>query len=90
MLDGIHRRADTVLKMPGSTQDLSDHQIATLGEWLVTRYGNPAAKVTDAQVAKLRRGGSPSSFVPIAQGAIGVGAALLATIVAWLLRRRKR
>lgn len=91
MLDGVHRRGDTVLKMPGFAQDMSDHELATLGRWLVTRYGNPAAKVTDAQVADLRVGGRPPNFAAILQAAIGVGAAIIVTIVAWLLwRRRKR
>ena len=76
--------------MPGFAQDMSDHELATLGQWLVTRYGNPAAKVTDAQVTKLRHGGTSSNFVTIVQVAIGVVAAIVVTIVALLLGRRKR
>ena len=89
MLDGIHRRGNTVLKMPGSAQDMSDHQIATLGQWLVTRYGNPAATVTDAQVARLRQG-ERSHLVPIVQAATGAGAVIAVTIVALWWRRRNR
>jgi mono/diheme cytochrome c family protein len=90
MLDGIQRRGNSVLLMPGLAQDMSDHELATLGQWLVTRYGNPAAKVTDAQVAELRLGGRPSYFAPMVQAAIGIGAAIIVTIVAWSLRRRRK
>jgi len=89
MLDGIHRRGDTVLPMPGFAQHMTDHQLATLGAWLVVRYGNPAAKVTDAQITNLRQGGSPSHLVPVVQAAIGVGAVIAVAIIALLLRRRK-
>jgi mono/diheme cytochrome c family protein len=90
MLDGIQRRRNTVLLMPASAQDMNDHELATLGQWLVTRYGNPAARVTDAQVAKLRHGGGSSALVPLAQAGIVVGAAIIVTIIAWLLWRRQR
>lgn len=53
MLHGIERHgADSV--MPAFAQELSDKQIATLGNYLLSSYGNPAAKVTEQQVAALR------------------------------------
>jgi mono/diheme cytochrome c family protein len=89
MLDGIHRRGDTVLPMPGFAQDMTDHQLATLGAWLVVRYGNPAAKVTEAQVANLRQGGGPSYLVPVVQALIGIGAAVVIAIIVLGVRRRR-
>jgi mono/diheme cytochrome c family protein len=90
MLGGIRRQGEIdELPMPGFAQ-LSDRQLATLGTWLVQRYGNPAAKVTDAQVARLRRGGGPSYLAPIAQAAIGIGAVVVVMVIALLVRRRRR
>lgn len=91
LLHGIERHgADTV--MPGFAQELSDKQITTLGNYLLTSYGNPAAKVTEPQVAQLRApatAGADSSMLTLAR--VGMGAALLVLLglLAWLLRRRK-
>lgn len=91
LLHGIERHgADTV--MPGFAQELSDKQITTLGNYLLTSYGNPAAKVTEPQVAQLRdlaNAGADSSLLTLAR--VGMGAALLVLLglIAWLLRRSK-
>lgn len=91
LLYGIERHgADTV--MPGFAQELSDKQITTLGNYLLTSYGNPAAKVTEPQVAQLRNpatAGTDSSLLTLAR--VGMGAALVVLLVltVWLLRRRK-
>lgn len=88
-LDGIPRRGNAVLKMPGFANTLSDRQIATLDAWLLVRYGNPAVKVTADQVSALRRGGKSSHLVEIVQGAIAVGAAVVLVLLVAVARRRR-
>jgi mono/diheme cytochrome c family protein len=57
ILDGIHLPAQgNGVIMPGFRDVMSDTQIATLGNYLMTAYGNPAGKVTTEQVAVLRSG----------------------------------
>lgn len=91
LLHGIERHGvDTV--MPGFAHELTDTQITTLGNYLLTNYGNPAAKVTQAQVAQLRdpaTAGADSSLLRLARVGMGVGLLVVLAIIAWLLRRRK-
>jgi len=57
ILDGIHLPAQgNGVTMPGFRKVMSDTQVATLGNYLMTAYGNPAGKVTAEQVADLRSG----------------------------------
>ncbi|CAM5488366.1 c-type cytochrome [Rhodanobacter lindaniclasticus] len=92
ILEGIHRRTgDPGVHMPGFAHELSDQQIATLGNYLTLHYGNPAARITASQVANLRAGGAPSHLVALARLAMVVVIALiLAIIVLWRRRRRQR
>lgn len=55
ILDGIHRvsKGDE-LRMPGFAGELSDRQIATLGNYLTRSFGNSAATVSANQVKELR------------------------------------
>jgi len=75
--------------MPAFGKVLSDQQAATLGSYVVHRYGNPAATVTAAQVAMLRAGGPQSSLAGIVRGAMLVVLVLLVLLVAWLVSRRR-
>ncbi|GGH67235.1 cytochrome c [Comamonas phosphati] len=91
LLHGIERyEADTV--MPGFAHELTDTQITTLGNYLLTNYGNPAAKVTQSQVAQLRdpaTAGADSGLLMLARVGMGAGLLVVLAIIAWLLRRRK-
>ena len=88
MLDGIQRHTTTSeMLMPGFRNTLSDQQIATLGTYLATQYGNPATTVTSAQVKELRSGGS-SNLVALVQG--GMAVAVLVLIAAIFFLRRKK
>jgi mono/diheme cytochrome c family protein len=40
--------------MPAFRYDLNDAQIAALTNYVTAQFGNPAAKVTEQDVAKLR------------------------------------
>jgi mono/diheme cytochrome c family protein len=90
MLDGIRWHTDdSGVHMPGFAHELSDRQIATLGNWLLQHYGNPAATVSVEQVRTLRAGGAPSHLVLLARLAIAAIVLLLIIVIFWLLRRRK-
>lgn len=90
ILEGIRwQTGDSGVHMPGFAGDLSDQQIANLGNYLTLRYGNPAARITATQVANLRSGGAPSHLVALARLAMVVVLLLiLAIIVLWRRRRR--
>ncbi|MCP8894533.1 c-type cytochrome [Shinella daejeonensis] len=91
ILDGLRRQPEVL--MPGFARELSDTQIATLGSYLVQHFGNPAAQVTQSQVAALRNGGSATSdLVTLARTALAVGvvaAIVLLGLIILALRRRK-
>ncbi|NKJ46498.1 cytochrome C [Burkholderia sp. SG-MS1] len=90
MLDGVHRQdsAPDVL-MPAFGRLLSDQQIATLGNYLLKQYGNPAASVTEEQVKTLRAGGAASPLMTIARVGMAVAALVVLGILFLLIRRRR-
>jgi mono/diheme cytochrome c family protein len=89
MLQGIHRETEPPeIPMPGFAK-LSDRELATLGAYVVRRYGNPAAIVTVEQVATLRGGGAPSRLVLLVQVAMAVGILAIAAAIVFLARRRR-
>ena len=91
MLHGI-QRVGTDSVMPGFADELSDVQITTLGNYLLSNYGNPEAKVSEQQVAQLRdtaEVGVDKSLLALARVGLAVGALVVLGILAWLLRRRK-
>jgi mono/diheme cytochrome c family protein len=91
MLHGVHRvGADSV--MPGFAHELTDTQIATLGNYLLTSYGNHEAKVTEPQVVKLRdpaTAGADNTLVTLARAGIAAGVIVVLAFMVWLLRRRR-
>ena len=91
LLHGIERHgADSV--MPGFAHELTDKQITSLGNYLLTSCGNPSAKVTEQQVAQLRdpaAAGSGSSLLTLARIGMAVGVIVVLALIAWLVRRRK-
>ena len=92
MLHGIQRH-DANSVMPGFAAELSDKQIATLGNFLLATYGNPDAKVTQEQVAALRdpaTAGMDSSLVTLARIAIAVVVIVVLALIVWLLSRGSR
>ncbi|ART56559.1 cytochrome C [Acidovorax carolinensis] len=91
MLHGIHR-VGTDSVMPGFAHELTDVQITMLGNYLLTSYGNPAAKVTEAQVAQLRDPAQPTGggLLLLARVGVGIGVFVVLALMAWLLRRQRR
>ncbi len=89
MLDGTQRGgAKPGVAMPSFAQ-LSDRQLAILGTWLATRYGNPDARVTEGQVRTLRGGGPSSNIVTITRVALAVVVGSILAVV-WIFFPRKR
>ncbi|CAL62680.1 Putative cytochrome c [Herminiimonas arsenicoxydans] len=90
ILDGIQRHTATSdILMPDFRNTLSDQQIATLGTYLSAQYGNPAAKVTAAQVKELRSGGT-SNLVALVQGGMAVAVLVLIAALFFFMRRKRR
>lgn len=90
MLEGIARGpGGREVVMPAFGKVLSDEQAATLGTYVVQRYGNPAAAVTAAQVAELRAGGPRSSLAGVVFGVI-VALIVVLVLLALLIARRRR
>jgi mono/diheme cytochrome c family protein len=87
MLQGLHRGD---ILMPGFASLLSDTQMATLGTYLITYFGNPAATVTASEVKTLRAGTSQSLLVPLAQIGIAVGVLVVLAIIAFIVLRFRR
>ena len=88
ILGGLHRQPDVL--MPGFARELSDTQVATLGNYLLQHFGNPSAKVTAAQVAALRAGPVQSNLVIFVQAGLAVGTLVVLSLIVLLLRRRGR
>lgn len=94
MLDGIQREQHGTeameTRMPAFRKVLSDQQIATLATYLTATYGNPAVKLTPAQVATLRAGGAGSGLVTLARAGMAAGVIALLLLCFWMAKRRKR
>lgn len=95
MLEGIRWRTDgSGTRMPGFGDELSDRQVATLGNYLTRHFGDPAATVTAARVAALRAGGAPTHLVLLARILVALILLILALIVAAIViafaRRHRR
>lgn len=94
ILDGIHWQTDgSGTRMPAFASELSDRQIATLGTYLTTHFGNPAAHVTVSQVATLRAGGAPTHLILLARILLLIVLIIIVAIIVWLVRmftRRSR
>ena len=88
ILEGVHPQPDTPdLLMPGFAGELSDHQIATLGGYLLQHFGDPKARVTAEQAGKLRSGSTSSFLLVAARVGIAVVGVLILVIVALFLFR---
>jgi mono/diheme cytochrome c family protein len=87
ILDGVHLPAQgNGVIMPGFRNVMSDTQMATLSNYLIKAYGNPAGKVTVEQVAALRNGApvGPDSGARLLLAA-RIGMAIVGLIVLLIL-----
>lgn len=101
ILFGLHRTVgETVAFMPAFGADasytdrLSDQDIADVSNYVLTNYGNPAVRVTPADVVRIRDGGEKPLIVKLAPiagpAAIVVALIFIAVIGLLLFRRRSR
>lgn len=88
-LEGLRRHPEVL--MPGFAKELSDTQVATLSNYLIQHFGNPAAQVTAAQVTTLRSGGATSAWlVWAARIGLAVGALVVVAMLLFLFARSGR
>lgn len=87
ILEGVQRQPDVF--MPAFDKTLSDAQIATLGNFVLQRFGNPQAKITTDQVETLRDGGAKSFLLTAARIAIGAAGLVLVLAILFLFRQRR-
>lgn len=91
ILHGLRRQPDVL--MPGFADQLSDKQVATLGAYLIDKFGNPAAKVTVDQVKMIRAGaaGTDTRLVRAAQAAtVIIPILIIALLLIWIRKRQGR
>jgi mono/diheme cytochrome c family protein len=77
----------------GRTSDanpLSDRDIVTLGNYVLTRYGSADTTITEQQVAEERRGGPSSPLLALARGCIAAAAVVVFLVIAFLIFQRRR
>lgn len=95
ILQGIHWFGDGhEMHMPGFAHELTDQQIATLGNYLIEMYGNPAAELSEGQVSALREGTAQAQGQPdlllLARIGLLVGVLVVLLVIGLVLRRRKK
>ena len=75
---------------PTDANPLSDRDIATLGNYVLTHYGAVGVTITEQQVAEVRRGGPSSPLLMLARGGMAAGAVVVVLGVALVLFRRRK
>jgi mono/diheme cytochrome c family protein len=77
-----------------SVNPLTNVEVASLSNFILTHYGNAALTVTPEDVQKIRQGGPSSSLTTYARIGMGGGAAvvllLFVTLIFWLRGRGRR
>ncbi|ARU95449.1 c-type cytochrome [Tatumella citrea] len=97
ILNGVNRTTrDGQVFMPGfghhpnDINNLTDEQIASLANYVLTTYGKPSKPVTAAMVATVRQGGPGSSLVLLARFGIAAGVVVVLILLGfWVVRRKK-
>ncbi|SEA42136.1 c-type cytochrome [Acidovorax soli] len=88
ILQGVPRHGrDTI--MPAFARELSDPQIATLGNYLLKEYGNPNAQVTERQVAQLRGNAQDHKLLLLARVGLAAGALVVLLFLGWAVSRSR-
>ena len=71
-------------------QSLTDEQIASIANYVLKQYGNPAVSVTPAYVAQARSGGEKPVLAKLPHFIVPVGVAALLVLIALLVWWRSR
>ena len=69
---------------------LSDHDIAVLGNYVLTRYRSADTSITEPQVAEERRGGPSSPLIALARDGMAAAAVVVGLGIALLIFRRRK
>ena len=72
---------------------LSDAQIASISNYVLTEYGNPRVQVSSEDVAQARRGGATpllAKVQPFMVWIMAIAVLLVLMLIVLLLRRRRR
>ncbi|WP_235037676.1 MULTISPECIES: cytochrome c [unclassified Novosphingobium] len=86
ILNGLRRHPD--VNMPAFGHALSDIQLATLSNYLTSKWGNPQTQITAKEIGTLRAGGAPSPLLLLARGGMLLIAILLIVALVWWQYRR--
>lgn len=91
ILRGVQREpAAQAVNMPAFAPLLSDTQVATLSNYLLTQFGNPQPQVSLERVTALRAGGAPSPLLAVARYGMAAGGIVVLLLLLWGWRRRQR
>ncbi|MBB6243012.1 cytochrome c [Rhodanobacter sp. MP1X3] len=97
ILNGVNRTtAEGQAYMPGfggkpdDLNSLSNEQIASLANYVLSTYGQPGTEVRPTQVEVIRQGGPTSNLVALARAGMIGGAIVLMLIIILLIRRKSR
>ena len=71
---------------------LSDAEVAALANYMLAQFGpgQAAATITTKAVAEIRQGGPQSHLLMMARAGAVLGVLVLALVIVFVLRRRKR
>ncbi|WP_052672979.1 cytochrome c [Pseudomonas sp. ES3-33] len=75
---------------PADLNALSDTQIVSLANYILSNYGQLSVKVTSEIVATVRQGGPASNLILWARIGMAGGALIVVLLGVWWLRRRSR
>ncbi len=91
LLKGVHRTtAKGEAFMPAFGDLLSDSQIALVGNYVLTNFGNGQVTISAEQVARSRSGGSSSHLVLWARIGVAVGVIVVLLLIFYIVRRSTR
>lgn len=90
ILEGVHRETGHgTVAMPAFARELNDAQVAAVSNYVLTRFGNHALKVSAGDVAQLRAGGPVPLLVRSVPWLLALAAAVI-LLVGLRIRKRRR
>ena len=92
LLNGVHRttaeKGDAY--MPAFGELLSDSQIALVGNYVLTNFGNGQVTISADQVEKIRKGGGSSDLLLWARIGVAVGGVVVLLLIFFIIRHFTR
>jgi mono/diheme cytochrome c family protein len=76
---------------PTDAMQLTNRDIALLGNYVLKQYGRADATLTEEDVAEVRSGGLSSNLIALARGGMAAGVVVVVLLaIVFVVRRRKR